>query len=153
MSREAQNAQFLRTSFLSGTNAAYIEQMQAEYEANPGSVGDEWRHFFESLKEERGATEPEPLNPSWATPLEKLANNGDLVSALTNDYGAVERRVRDTLAERAQANGVELTPMRFGFAPLYVRFADCFNAVTVLREVMLNGAWKAKQYHQQNSVT
>ena len=43
--------------------------------------------------------------------------------------------------------------MRFGFAPLYVRFADCFNAVTVLREVMLNGAWKAKQYHQQNSVT
>ena len=49
MSREAENAHFLRTSFLSGTNAAYIEEMQVQYEANPGSVGDEWRHFFESL--------------------------------------------------------------------------------------------------------
>jgi 2-oxoglutarate dehydrogenase E1 component len=110
MSREALNAHMIRTSFLSGTNAAYIEQMQAQYESNPGSVGDEWRHFFESLKEERGSAEPEPLNPSWATPLEKLASNGDLVSALTNDYGAVERRVRDTLAERAQTGGFELSP-------------------------------------------
>jgi 2-oxoglutarate dehydrogenase E1 component len=111
MSREPQNAQFLRTSFLSGTNAAYIEELQAQYEANPGSVGDEWRHFFESLKEERAGPEPEPLNPSWATPLEKLATNGDLVSALTNDYAGVERHVRDTLAERAQSRGVELSPV------------------------------------------
>ena len=109
MSREAPNAHFLRTSFLNGTNAAYIEELQAQYEANPGSVGDEWRHFFASLKEERGV-EPEPLNPTWATPLEKLASNGDLVSALTTDYGAVERRVRDTLSERAQSSGVELSP-------------------------------------------
>ena len=29
--------------------------MQAEYERNPGSVSDEWRHFFESLNEERGS--------------------------------------------------------------------------------------------------
>jgi 2-oxoglutarate dehydrogenase E1 component len=111
MSREALNAQFLRTSFLSGTNAAYIEELQAQYEANPGSVGDEWRHFFESLKEERSGAEPEPLNPSWATPLDKLANNGDLVSALTNDYAGVERHVRDRLAERAQSNGYDLSPV------------------------------------------
>ena len=110
MSREDLNAHFLRTSFLSGTNAAYIEELQAQYEANPGSVGDEWRHFFESLREERSGAATEPLNPTWATPLEMLASNGDLVMALTNDYGGVERRVRDTLAERAQAGGFELAP-------------------------------------------
>ena len=109
MSREAENAHFLRTSFLSGTNAAYIEEMQAQYEANPGSVGDEWRHFFESLKEERSGP-PEPLNPAWATPLELLANNGDMVSALTSDFGAVERRVQETITQRAQQGGFDLSP-------------------------------------------
>jgi 2-oxoglutarate dehydrogenase E1 component len=31
---------------LNGVNAPYIEEMQAQYEKNPGSVSDEWRHFF-----------------------------------------------------------------------------------------------------------
>jgi 2-oxoglutarate dehydrogenase E1 component len=110
MSRQAQNAQFLQTSFLSGTNAAYIEEMQAQYEANPGSVGDEWRHFFESLKEER-ATMSAPADPSWGTPLENLASNGDLVSALTSDWGGVESRVRTRIAEQAQSYGVEMSPV------------------------------------------
>jgi len=110
MSRQAQNAQFLQTSFLSGTNAAYIEEMQAQYEANPGSVGDEWRHFFESLKEER-ATMSAPADPSWGTPLENLASNGDLVSALTSDWGGVESRVRTRIAEQAQSYGAEMSPV------------------------------------------
>ena len=55
MSRQPKNDAFARTSFLQGTNAAYIEEMQAQYERNPGSVSDEWRHFFASLQEERGA--------------------------------------------------------------------------------------------------
>ena len=71
MSRQALNEQFLRTSFLSGANAAYVEEMQAQYEKNPGSVSDEWRHFFESLKEERvHPGEMEPQGPSWAVPLQ-----------------------------------------------------------------------------------
>ena len=55
MSRQPKNDAFARTSFLQGTNAAYIEEMQAQYERNPGSVSDEWRHFFASLQEEHGA--------------------------------------------------------------------------------------------------
>lgn len=43
--------------------------------------------------------------------------------------------------------------MRFGFAPLYVRFADCWDAVTILRDVMLSDAWKADKYHRRNPVT
>ena len=49
MSRQALNEAFLRTSFLNAANAPYIEDMQSEYERNPGSVSDEWRRFFESL--------------------------------------------------------------------------------------------------------
>ena len=43
--------------------------------------------------------------------------------------------------------------MRFGFTPLYVRFVDCWDAVSNLREVMLSGAWQADKYRQRNRVT
>ena len=44
--------------------------------------------------------------------------------------------------------------MRFGFTPLYLRFVDCWDAVSVLREVMLSGSWRADAYqHHRNHVT
>ena len=121
MSRNALNEQFLRTSFLNGANAAYVEDMQVRYDRNPGSVSDEWRHFFESLQENRSRTRvdehslPEKIatGPSWGVALNELQSNGasnDLISALTGDYGATEIRVRDRIAERAQAAGYEMSP-------------------------------------------
>ncbi|MEQ1577240.1 MAG: 2-oxoglutarate dehydrogenase E1 component [Hyphomicrobium sp.] len=121
MSRNALNEQFLRTSFLSGANGAYVEEMQARYERNPGAVSDEWRHFFESLQENRpraraeenAHTERKASGPTWGVPLADLQSNGasdELLSALTGDYGATELRVRDRLAERAHAAGYEMSP-------------------------------------------
>ena len=74
MSRQALNDSFARTSFLNGVNAAYIEEMQAIYERNPGAVSDEWRLFFESLHEEQGNASAETAGASWAVPLEQLDN-------------------------------------------------------------------------------
>jgi 2-oxoglutarate dehydrogenase E1 component len=121
MSREPLNEHFLRTSFLNGVNAAYIEEMQEEYERNPGSVTDEWRLFFESLKDEhfrshggqrevhRGAAEPN--EPSWGLPLAELqSTNGEITSALTGDWGETERDLGGKLSERAQTAGFEVSP-------------------------------------------
>ena len=47
MSRQDANAAFARTSFLYGGNAAYVEKLQSQFEANPSSVDAEWRAFFE----------------------------------------------------------------------------------------------------------
>ena len=124
MTRNARNEQFLRTSFLDGANAAYVEDMQTRYDRNPGSVSDDWRHFFESLHENRARSRvdhnarperhsPQSNGPSWGVALEELQSNGagsDLVSALTGDYGATETRIRDRLAERAQIAGFEMSP-------------------------------------------
>ncbi|WP_272993631.1 2-oxoglutarate dehydrogenase E1 component [Porticoccus hydrocarbonoclasticus] len=41
--------QFLRTSHLSGGNAAYIEGLYETYLHDPNAVPDEWRSFFSSL--------------------------------------------------------------------------------------------------------
>jgi 2-oxoglutarate dehydrogenase E1 component len=110
MARQPLNDRFLRTSFLSGANAAYVEDMQAEYERNPGSVSDEWRHFFESLNEERNPVREEVRGPSWGVRLQELEGNGELIAALTGDYGAAERSLRDNLQARAQTLGFEMSP-------------------------------------------
>jgi kynureninase len=43
--------------------------------------------------------------------------------------------------------------LRFGFAPLYLRHTDIWDAVMIVREVMQTGAWKAEQYQARNAVT
>lgn len=43
--------------------------------------------------------------------------------------------------------------LRFGFAPLYVRHVDIWDAVMNVREVMRSGAWTAERYHARNAVT
>ncbi|KAB2920355.1 MAG: 2-oxoglutarate dehydrogenase E1 component [Hyphomicrobiaceae bacterium] len=113
MTRQAKNEAFARTSFLQGTNAAYIEEMQAQYERNPGSVSDEWRLFFASLQDEQAGAEGNGHGhgPSWAKPLEHLEPSSELLGALTGDYGATERNIREKLQARASTAGFELSPM------------------------------------------
>ena len=113
MSRQALNEAFLRTSFLNAANAPYIEDMQAEYERNPGSVSDEWRRFFESLKEQPVANPNAFQGPTWAVPNALLLNDSkgdDLVGALTGNYQDAERSIRDKLSARAQFAGFEMSP-------------------------------------------
>jgi kynureninase len=43
--------------------------------------------------------------------------------------------------------------LRFGLAPLYVRYADVWDAVAVLRDVMASGAWRDARFQQRRSVT
>jgi len=43
--------------------------------------------------------------------------------------------------------------VRFGFTPLYVRFADVWDAVEVLAEVMESGAWRDPRYAAREAVT
>ena len=111
MTRQPKNEAFARTSFLHGANAAYIEEMQALYERNPGSVSDEWRHFFASLQEERlgGNGHDEP---SWARPLEQVESAGDreLLGALTGDWGEAEQHIKNQLQARASIAGYEMSP-------------------------------------------
>jgi kynureninase len=43
--------------------------------------------------------------------------------------------------------------LRFGLAPLYVRFVDVWDAVATLRDVMRGGAWKEARFQQRRKVT
>ncbi len=43
--------------------------------------------------------------------------------------------------------------MRFGLAPLYLRYVDVWDAVAVLRELMRDGTWRAPGFQTRRSVT
>ena len=106
MTRDAQNAAFAQSSFLDGTNAAYIEQMQAIYEQNPAAVPDEWRRFFETMQDQQSHQ-----GPSWARQSNGTAQDKDLLGALTGDYGPNEAEIRGRIEQRAQQAGYDLTPV------------------------------------------
>jgi kynureninase len=43
--------------------------------------------------------------------------------------------------------------LRFGFTPLYIGFAEVWDAVEHLRQVMETGQWREPRFHQQGAVT
>ena len=43
--------------------------------------------------------------------------------------------------------------MRFGFAPLYIGFADVEAAAGALAEVVRTGSWNRPEYRARNKVT
>ena len=142
MSRQETNKQFLQTSFLNGVNAPYIEELQSQYDKNPNSVTDEWRHFFESLKDDRkpggddGARNGEP---SWAPPLAELQGTStELIAALTGDYGEQERSLRDKIQQQAHINGFDLTP-----AASLRAIQDSIRAIMVIRAYRVMGHFAA----------
>jgi len=43
--------------------------------------------------------------------------------------------------------------MRFGFAPLYTRYVDAWDAVDILRDILESDAWRDTKYRSRAAVT
>ena len=43
--------------------------------------------------------------------------------------------------------------LRFGLAPLYLRYADLWDAVSILAEVLDSGAWRRPEFRERRAVT
>ena len=88
--RSEQNQTFLDTLFLDGGNAAYLEQVQAQWAENPSSVDPSWRQYFESLSDDRSNARKVAAGPGWKRADWPLDASGDLTSALTGDWPAAD---------------------------------------------------------------
>ena len=80
--RSQSNQDFLDTGYLDGANAAYLEQMQARYAANPSSVDASWQAYFKALGEDAGNAQKVAAGPSWKRTDWPQDEGGDLVEAL-----------------------------------------------------------------------
>ncbi len=109
MRRENLNEAFLRTSFLDGANASYIEDLYERFQENPGSVTADWRAFFTDLKERKDRVLAETGGPSWKPKNGGAYENGDLLNAFAADWGQEETEIARKISVKAQEKGVEIS--------------------------------------------
>ncbi|HEY6579259.1 MAG TPA: 2-oxoglutarate dehydrogenase E1 component, partial [Rhizomicrobium sp.] len=98
----ASNAVMETTSFLSGANARFLEELYAGWRESPESVDPSWRSFFAELGE--SGVVARQVAPAAASRLRpRLARaDGDLIGALTGWWPADER-AGEGVAARAAA--------------------------------------------------
>ena len=137
MSRQDANAAFALTSFLYGGNASYIEDLHARYEADPASVDAQWQEFFKSLKDDSRAVVQNARGPSWQPPSLPRAD-GELIAALTGDWGEVEKSIGGKIASKAQTRGVELSE-----AGVQQATRDSIHALMLIRAYRIRGHYHA----------
>ena len=139
MAREDQNEAFLKTSFLYGGNADYIEALQARYEKDPSSVDAEWQVFFAGLSDDPASVEKSAKGASWEKPNWPVTANGELVSALDSNWGAVEKIVTDKLKGKAESAGSGIS-----HSDLQQATRDSVRALMMIRAYRMRGHLHAK---------
>ena len=143
MGRQEANEQFLITSFLDGSNAAYIEQLYARYQEDPSSVSDEWQAFFKALADNPNDVTKAAKGASWQRKNWPIAEGGDLVNALDGNWGVVEKAIE----KKVQAK-VEATAASTGKAPSEAEVLqatrDSVRAIMMIRAYRMRGHLHAK---------
>jgi 2-oxoglutarate dehydrogenase E1 component len=139
MSRQDANAAFALSSFLQGTNAAYIDDLYARFEQDPGSVDAEWQEFFKSLKDAPSDVRKNAEGASWGRDNWPLAPKDDLTSALDGNWAQVEKAVGTKLAAKAQTKGAEISA-----ADVHQATRDSVRALMLIRAYRMRGHFHAK---------
>jgi 2-oxoglutarate dehydrogenase E1 component len=138
MSRQDANAAFALTSFLYGSNAPYIEDLYARYEADPQAVDAEWQSFFQSLKDNAADVEKNARGPSWGRPDWPPLPGGDLIAALDGNWAEVGNGVGIKVKAQAQSRGVELSS-----ADIERATRDSIRALMLIRAYRARGHFHA----------
>src|ERR1043166_9716030 len=79
----ASNEIFEATSFLNGTNAAYVEQMYAAWLADPNSVDASWQAYFAQAGDQGLSPTQLGRGPAWKRDAKPQIPANDLIAALT----------------------------------------------------------------------
>src|SRR4051812_50176593 len=112
MARQALNEALAQTSFLFGGNAAYIEELYAQYAKDPNSVDVEWQAFFSALKDDDRIVTKNAEGASWTRPNWPIAANGELVAALDGNWAPIEAAIGGEGKTKDPAKGGEGPPAR-----------------------------------------
>jgi kynureninase len=83
------------------------------------------------------------------TPREPSARGSQVAFAHPDGYAIMQALIERSVIGDFRAPDV----LRFGLAPLYVRYVDVWDAVAVLRDVMRTQAWCDARFQERRSVT
>jgi 2-oxoglutarate dehydrogenase E1 component len=119
-------------SFLTGSNAAYLEALYDSYQANPNSVDSQWRDFFGGLSDDKTIIAKNASGASWKRPNWPVAANGELVSALDGQWPVAEKPADKKVREPAKST--EIPP-----ANVQQATRDSIHALMLIRAYRVRG--------------
>ncbi|MGB8527446.1 MAG: 2-oxoglutarate dehydrogenase E1 component [Rhodoplanes sp.] len=133
MSRQEANAAFALTSFLYGGNAAYIEDLYSQYEADPQALDAEWQAFFASLKDNAADVLRSASGPSWQEAHWPVVSEGP-IPIFESEWEETEKRVSTRVMERAHKAGVEIS-----WSDVQQATRDSIRALMLIRAYRIRG--------------
>ncbi|HEV2432258.1 MAG TPA: 2-oxoglutarate dehydrogenase E1 component [Burkholderiales bacterium] len=74
---------FLNNSYLFGGNAPFIEELYEKYLANPQSIPEEWRDYFDRMQDLPGATDQDVAHAPVVESFVQRARRGEFAAART----------------------------------------------------------------------
>jgi 2-oxoglutarate dehydrogenase E1 component len=137
MTEQNPNDVFHASSFMQGHNAAYLEQLYAQYSQNPDAVDEGWRQFFNDLGDAPMDAQADAQGPSWARPDWPPQPEDDLTQALTGEWPAAAAEVKEAgkkIKAKAEEQGVEITDVQVQRAVL-----DSIRALMLIRAYRIRG--------------
>ena len=138
MTDQSANDQFHASSFMQGHNAAYLEQLYAQYAQGPNAVDEAWRDFFAALGDTPADARAEAQGPSWARADWPPMPADEMTGALTGEWAtpsdleakAAAKKIKDKAVEK----GVEITDTQVQRAVL-----DSIRALMLIRAYRIRG--------------
>ena len=86
MTDQSANEHFHASSFMQGHNAAYLEQLYAQYARDPNTVDGAWQALFQALGDSDLDVKADASGPSWARKDWPPQPTDDLTAALTGEW-------------------------------------------------------------------
>ncbi len=126
--RSSSNEAMLDTAFLYGANAAWIEQLHAQYSEDPTSVPESWQEFFKGVADTADEATRQARGPEWREPLK--VQNGELVSALDGNWATEAKKE----PKKSPQVGPALSPQN-----LSQQVQDSIRALMMIRAYRIRG--------------
>ena len=123
----SKNLEFEKTSFLSKSNSAFIEQMYLKFINKDSDLPESWQHYFEAIDEDLSTIAKEINGPSWS--LKKKI-----------DIDEIEKRIEED--EKKLSNGSDNT--KINSKDLIKSNLNSIRAVALIRAYRQRGHLLAK---------
>ena len=106
MSTVKNNNIFEKTSFLGGNSSEFIEELYAQYVQNPESISNEWKEFFDGLRDKKEEIINTAKGPSWSRKRfkkiiqkngEEVDTNGKAIKDINVDVSTFIQNSKDSI--------------------------------------------------------
>ncbi|MCL6282883.1 2-oxoglutarate dehydrogenase E1 component [Ruegeria sp. 2012CJ41-6] len=135
MTDQSPNDQFHASSFMQGHNAAYLEQLYAQYANDPNAVDAAWAEFFRQMGDAELDVKADAAGPSWARNDWPPVPADEITGALTGEWPVAETKAAGKkIKDKAASAGVEVSDDQIKRAVL-----DSIRALMLIRAYRIRG--------------